>query len=271
MYNKKGIPPRLSIIMPVYNAERYVEEALKSLLSQTFDDFELIIINDGSTDNTLKILNDFLEDKRIFIHSQSNQGVVTALNKGVKLAKGKHIARADADDYFCPTRLKIQYQFIERHSNIALLTSNFYKLYPDGFRLLVELPTCHNSLLHDLFIANRIMHGSVMIRKDSLLKAGGYSASWKHLEDYELWFRLTRVGQISNIPEPLSTMRIHEGSLSARYELEQVRKGVSLRIALILSHQYPIKYVRYLVKPVLKSVTPRLLLISYRKLFHKRR
>lgn len=259
----------VSVVMPVYNAEKTVVEAIESILVQSFQEFELIVVNDGSTDGTKEILERYAMDPRIRIHDQTNQGVTRSLNTGIALARGKYIARADADDFSDRKRLEIQHGFLERNPEVVLVASDFEKLYPDGKTKRVELPPDHASLARQLFVANNIMHGSVMFRRDSFHLAGGYAEEWRHLEDFELWFRMLRIGRFASIPQALSTLRVYEGSVSALHEREQTRGRLMVLWRELREGRYPLHYVRFLLKPLAKALIPPTFLSLYRTMFGK--
>ena len=264
--------PLVSIVMPVYNGERYLPEALDSLLSQSFTDFELIVVDDGSTDRTPQILETHAKaDRRIQIQRQINQGVVRALIVGTEMARGTYIARADADDLSHLERLREQVKFCEIHPDVVLLAGAFLKMYPDGNKVTVTLPTRHEQIMRAQFIINNIHHAGVMMRRAAFERAGGYSPKWRHLEDYELWFRLGAIGHIASLSEPLTTLRVHRESISGQNELFQVRRGVVLRAKNILNGQYPPTYIRFLIKPLLKACTPGLVLSGYRAILGRQR
>lgn len=261
----------VSVVMPVYNAEQTVVEAIESILVQSFQDFELILVNDGSTDGTAAILERYAMDPRIRIHEQSNQGVTKSLNAGIALARGKYIARADADDFSDRRRLEIQHDFLERNPEVVLVASDFEKLYPDGKTKRIELPPDHASLARQLFVANNIMHGSVMFRRDAFRQAGGYAEEWRHLEDFELWFRMLRLGRFASIPQPLSTLRVYEGSVSALHEREQTVGRLKVLVRELKEGRYSIQYGRFLLKPSLKALAPPSFLNVYRTMLGKAR
>lgn len=258
--------------MPVYNGQKYLEQSLCSILQQSFADFELLVIDDGSRDHTPLILQKFIEnDPRVRVITQSNHGIVAALNRGVHESRGDYIARADSDDLCHRDRLRVQYEFMRQHAEAAMVCSSYYKLYPDGLHTLQVLPSDHASLLRSQFKVNLIMHSSVMIRKHSLLEAGAYDEKWRHVEDYELWFRLAQKGRLASIEFPLSTLRVHDASVSAVREQYQVRCGVRLRLMLLNQRRFPMWYSAHLIKPILKSICPKSVLQGYRRVLHKTR
>ena len=185
--------PTVSVLLPVYNGAAYLQAAIDSVLAQTFTDFEVIIIDDGSADATPQILAAFT-DPRIKSVRQDNAGLVTALNRGIALAQGRYLARQDHDDLSLPTRFEKQVAFLDAHPDHALL----------GTRSQIwrgEDPTGRGhdhavddaSLRFDLLFDSPFVHSSVMMRTDAVRAAGGYSRDPAHQppEDYELWSRLS--------------------------------------------------------------------------------
>jgi len=206
--------PQLSVIMSVYNGERYLKEAIDSILLQTYKAFELIIINDGSTDTTEKIIQSY-KDKRIRLINQENRGLVASLNTGIKHSAGKYIARHDADDVSLPTRIEKQIKFLEFNTKVVAVGSSM-KVMDESSKVL----HAHFVLLSDpelrqeLFIRSPFAHGSVMFRKEAAIKAGLYKQSFWPAEDYEFWLRLSCYGLLANLNEPLYIYRESTESIS---------------------------------------------------------
>ena len=156
--------PVISVIMPVYNAETYVEEAIKSILNQTFEDFEFLIINDGSEDNSLSIINNYAsKDNRIKIISREKKGLVFSLNEGIKLAKGKYIARMDADDISVPERFKKQISYLERNSDVDIC-GTWIETFGRSMEVL-KYPVQHDDIKVALLFAFGLAHPSIMAKK----------------------------------------------------------------------------------------------------------
>ena len=201
-----------SVVLPVYNSEAFIKNAVECIILQTFEDFELIIINDGSTDGTKLILEN-IKDERIKLINQENKGVVKSLNLGLQIAKGEYIARMDADDYSYPQRLEKQYEFIKQNPSIILF-SNYFNIIDENNNFIAtrRLP------LEDRFIRevikkwNPFCQPSAVYKREFALKVGGYT-NVPH-EDWELWKRLIEVGPVANIPEILLKYRVVSGSLS---------------------------------------------------------
>lgn len=207
--------PLISVIMPVYNGERYLRQAVESVLSQSFSDFEFIIVNDGSTDSTQTLIETYQRaDQRIRVIKQRNRGVSAARNHAIKLAQGKYIAMQDADDASLPTRLEEQYSFLERNSNVGVVGSNYYVINNAGERIFTtSVFTKPSDLKLALVFSNQFGQGTIMARA-GLLKANGYNQRYRYAEDYDLWLRLSTEVDLANMKRPLYEWRQHEESVS---------------------------------------------------------
>lgn len=210
----------VSIILPVYNAEAFLKEAIQSILKQSYSNWELILIDDGSKDRSLDIMQSY-KDNRIKVYSlHSNQGIISALNKGIALAKGKYIARMDADDMAFPERLKKQVVFLEKHPHIGLLGTQVQIINQGGKRNFRERlhPHTHELIqLRSLFFCS-FYHSTVMVRSH-LLKASPYEATVK-AEDYFLWVKLLQQTQGANLAEALLQFRRHASNISKTQQQE---------------------------------------------------
>jgi len=234
--------PSVSVLMPCFNAATTLDEALNSLVTQSFLDFEIIAVNDGSSDSTPMILSDWaLKDRRIKVLDQPHHGILVALNTGIQACAGPYIARMDADDRCHPKRLEHQFSFLESHPEVAVVGC-LVAGFPDnevrrGFQIYL---TWLNSLVSDtdirreIFIESPLAHPSVMMRKDWLVKVGGYlEKGWP--EDYDLWLRLYLVGaRFSKIPEVLLYWREFPQRLTrsdSRYSLENFLRAKAYYLA----------------------------------------
>lgn len=203
--------------MPVYNAESYLREAIKSVLNQTYKNFELIIINDGSTDKSLSIIRSF-KDPRIILVSRENRGIVDSLNEGLELAHGKYIARMDGDDICMSNRFRRQVDYLESHKNVGLVVSTVDLIGENGELLDLVWPEDRASLTEEQIAQNMpknncIAHPAIMV-KAKLLKKYRYH-NHKNGEDYDLWLRMLSNGvKIHKINEPLLKYRLHSQSLT---------------------------------------------------------
>ncbi len=216
--------PAITVLMPAFNAGRYIAEAIDSVLSQTFTDFELLIINDGSTDNTESVINSYT-DPRIRLFNQQNMGVIGALNKGLELAAGKYIARFDADDICYPERLSVQYKFMETHPDHVMIGSACEYIDQDGnFIFRWDPPACrHEELTNLINYASPFDHPTVFYKKEVALALGGYPRGAIHFEDHLFWTSFFSTGKLVNLREPLIRHRFHPGSVT----MDEKRRGKS--------------------------------------------
>jgi len=208
--------PNISVILPVYNGSTYLRDAIESITTQSFRDFELIIINDGSTDDSESIIKG-IGDSRVHFVSQHNQGLAATLNQGIRMVKGRYIARQDQDDLMLQTRLTKQVEYLESHPDCAMV-GTWCEIW------VGNKPTdrshrhsaSNEALQLDLLFDNPFVHSSVMVRTEVLRNLGGYSEneSRQPPEDYELWSRIAKNYQVANIPEMLTVYREVEGSMS---------------------------------------------------------
>lgn len=205
--------PRVSVIMTVYNAGHYLPAAIKSILDQSFSDFELIIIDDGSTDDSLNVIKS-LKDERIIWRSRQNKGVPESSNEGIKMARGAYIARQDADDVSAPDRLEKQVKFLDSHPDIDLLGTNYRAVNAnDELVFATNLFTHPDDLKLAIVFSNQFGHGSTMMRKNVFEKAGYYDEI-SIVHDYDLWVRIGQVTKMANLKDLLYDWRYHDKSLS---------------------------------------------------------
>lgn len=216
--------PRLSVIIPVFNGQDFIEESVSSILKQSFSDFELIIIDDGSTDRTLKIIAEMSRhDGRMMVFSRENKGLVFTLNELLGKSTADLVARMDADDVSLPDRFRTQVDFLDRNPDVVLVGSSIQLIDAKG-RYLTTLP----ALLNDSEIQNSLLqgHGSVchpacMFRRESVMLASGYRQEFYPAEDLDLFLRLGELGKVANISKPLLRYRIHQDSISGKNVLKQ--------------------------------------------------
>lgn len=201
--------PKVSVVMPVYNGEKYLQEAIDSILVQTFEDFEFVIINDGSTDRSREIIESY-NDARIRLINQENRKLVSALNRGVAESRAELIARQDADDISLPQRLEREAEFLEAHPEVALLGSSF-EVIDGGGRVMGTnfSPVRDIDIRQEIFLRSPFGHGTVMMRKRVLDEVGGYRADFRHNEDFDLWGRILASHRAANLPEALYRWRLN--------------------------------------------------------------
>jgi len=205
--------PDISVIMPVFNGERYVARAVLSILVQTYENFEVILIDDGSTDRTADIIAS-IKDPRLKFFKQKNMGLTKSLNRALSMAKGKWIARHDADDFSIRTRFVQQINYLQNHPTIGLLGTSCF-IQPEKYGIINEIyhfPVKYKDILNAFPEFNPFVHGSMMIKKKLLEDHGGYNEGYRYVQDYELWSRLLRKTEARNLAAPLYVRTIHEAA-----------------------------------------------------------
>ncbi len=219
----------VSVVLPAYNSELYIGEAIHSLLEQSYSNFELIIINDGSTDTTEAIISSF-EDKRIrYYFNEKNLGLIATLNRGIDLCTGEFIVRMDADDMSLYRRIEKQVDFMQRHPEIAVAGSWYYAFTMEN-GVEVKGQTDPEILKSTLLFNTCLCHPATIIRKSVLDKYNfKYDPAYTNLEDYELWLRISKVAQLSNVPEFLFRYRSHDTQISKLHNAHQKELADSLR------------------------------------------
>ena len=214
----------ISVLLPVYNGGKYLEEAVASILKQTYKNFELIIIDDGSTDDTRDVISLF-KDHRIKVISRGNKGLITSLNEGIELASGQWIARMDADDIALPQRFELQLDWLQRTG--ADVCGSWVSRFGDGEKRIVRTKEKDDEIKIDLLFYSSFVHPSVLGRA-SMFKKLRYNQGSVRAEDYDLWVRSAEQGYtMANIPEVLLWYRVHDEQVSAEYlemQLEQTSK-----------------------------------------------
>lgn len=204
--------PSVSLILPTYNANDYILKALRSITNQTYEDYELIIVDDGSTDGTIECVNEYPNNQIRLIVRENESGITSALNQGVHESNGRYIARHDADDWSDPSRLEKQVKYLNEHSDVALVGTGANLVDENGqTQSRRRVPTSPS--LSELIDHNEFVHGSVMMRKEALESVGGYDEWFPTTEDYDLWLRLADEYEVRNIDEPLYYFRQHDESL----------------------------------------------------------
>lgn len=208
--------PKVSVVMSVYNGEKYLREAVESILNQTLTDFEFIIINDGSTDNSTNIVQSY-SDKRIVFLQQENKGLAKSLNRGIIKGRGEYVARMDADDISHPERLERQIEFLENNPKHVLVGTNAIVIDENGCELFKsDLPSKDDELREAIridnperFYGSPFFHSSVMFRKKIAIEEGIYEEKVFHyIEDILLWIKLSKRGYLANLSEYLLTYRL---------------------------------------------------------------
>jgi hypothetical protein len=231
-----GSTPLVSIILPVHDGERWLEEAITSVLTQTFTDLELIAVDDGSTDESGAILADAQRrDPRVRIVTRPNGGIATAMNSGIDAARGRYLARLDADDVCHPTRIARQVEHLRANPDVAAVGTAIRVIDADGRELrTVVNPSRAEGLAEAFELHDLIANPSVVMDADAVRAVGGHRAAFEPADDYDLFLRLLDAGYaLDNLPEVLVDYRWHGGNVSVTAERRQRERAFDA----ILSHR----------------------------------
>jgi glycosyltransferase involved in cell wall biosynthesis len=230
------LSPKVSILMAVYNGEKYLHESISSILNQTFQNFEFLIIDDGSTDATLEIIRKYIQqDSRIRLYANSHHGLIESLNYGLLHASGEYIARMDADDLSLSSRLEKQVDFLDNHLNIGVCGC-WIRLIGSGIDQdnIYEYPISPPVIRCRMLFENPIPHPGVMFRTSILREHKlSYNSDYPHAEDYELFSRCSQVTELYNLPEALLCYRIHGNQVTRVYHETSLRTQKKIRIRLL--------------------------------------
>jgi len=224
--------PRVSFLMAVYDGEMYLDEAIQSVLNQTFTDFEFIIINDGSVDETAQVIERYQRlDGRIRAYEQPNRGLVVALNRGLELVRGEYVARMDADDISVPERVAAQVAFMDAHPEVGIC-GTWIETFGSGGTVVRRYPDDDATIRSWLLFESVLAHPSIVMRRELLAKAGlSYDAGSVHAEDYDLWVRAARHMALANIPEALLRYRLHPQQVVQKHEAVKLASVKLIRLA----------------------------------------
>ena len=212
--------PKVSVVMSVYNGAHYLQKSVDSILGQTFTDFEFIIIDDGSTDDTWQMLLEYANrDPRLKpFQNAENLGLTKTLNRGLKLARGEYIARLDADDRSFPERLEQQVTYLQSHPSVALVSTGVQYVDPEGRELRIDIPPTNLTVLRwEFLFRNPLRHPTVMWRRELVQdKVGYYDPNFVCTQDYDFWVRISETSNIATIPSVLVQMSWHNQSISSK-------------------------------------------------------
>ena len=247
-FKNENYPCPVSVIMPVFNTEKYVSDAISSILNQTFFDFEFIIINDGSTDNSMAIIQSFTDDRMTVVQNEKNIGNYPSRNRGIGMAKGKYIAVMDSDDIALPDRLWKQHDYMENNPSTLATGTQFEFLGNDGNNFKVNRPVSYHAICAGLLDNNYIVHPSLFIRSEAVKQLGGYDEQYTYSSDYDLVCRLSLIGKIENLKDKCLRYRWHPGQISQSKSLAQKEFADKIR------QNYQIKFINRFKSPALPEV-----------------
>lgn len=259
--------PKVSVIMAVKNGERFLREAVESILVQTFTDFEFIIIDDGSADKTADMLKAFsYKDPRVkIITNAHNVGLTKSLNIGLRVARGEYIARMDADDVAMPERFEKQVKFLDEHADIGVVGAWAKVVDDSGVEVdRFDWETDARIVKKNLIKWNNIIHSLAMMRRSVIDKVGGYDESFQYAQDYDLWLRIAVANKLCNLPEFLLYYRMSNVSITANKNNKQALCALRARWNAIKRGQYSPFAIVYLLRPIASIVFSRKLKDFYK-------
>jgi len=249
-------PPAVSVLMPVHNGAPWVRDAVESILTQTLEDLELIVIDDGSTDATPEILAG-ARDPRLRVERRERAGLTRSLNVALGLARSALIARLDADDVALPERLERQRAFLDAHAEVGLLGTGAREVDEAGRTAReVRPPADDRAIRRALIRRNPFVHSSVMMRRSVLERVGGYDEALPVAQDYDLWMRMSRLTRLANLPAPLVVRRLLPGRVSAVRDDERLCTEARVRWRAVRSGAYPPWCAVFAARPLLALALP---------------
>ncbi len=216
--------PAVSVLMPVFNPARYIRQSLDSILNQTFQDFEIVVVDDGSTDGSSRIIEEYAQgDARVRFHRYPRRGLVPARNATLALARAPLVACLDHDDVALPRRLELQVAFLRAHPEVVCVGGSA-EMIDEADRFLTTLyPPCDDATIQKLLVQGHcaIFNSASMFRREAAMASGGYDERAPFSQDLDMWLRLGEVGKIANLPEPVLRYRLHSGGVSELHVREQ--------------------------------------------------
>ncbi|MCI5207526.1 MAG: glycosyltransferase [Candidatus Electrothrix sp. ATG2] len=241
--------PKVTVLMAVYNGEEFLREAVDSILEQTFSDFEFLIVDDGSTDDSTVIIESYRDHRIRLVSNKKNIGLTKSLNKGLHLSQGTYIARMDADEISMPNRIAKQVSFLDDNQEIGCCgtLTRIFGEHDGEWRY----PLDHDRIKVDLLFHSCLVHASVMLRKEVLKKHNIiYDENCRYAQDYELWVRLSKVTRLANIDAYLLLHRLHDSSIGSSHSEKQIATANRIRLSQLdcLGVQYTTEEARLLHK-----------------------
>lgn len=236
---------KISVLLPVHNCEKYIEESILSVLNNTYNNFEIIVVNDGSNDSTGDVIKK-IKDDRILVFNKQNSGLIDTLNYGLKKCRYPIVMRMDGDDVIAENKIQNQLDYFIKSRSI-LTGTNGYLIDSEGNnRGFINLPTEHNQIIKSMInMSPSFIHPSVMYYKDAVQKAGGYDSKFKHAEDFDLFLKLSLYGKLSNLDERLIYLRKHDENISHLNAQEQIKNTIISREIFRLNSTHTVKQINY--------------------------
>jgi len=261
--------PKISIITSVYNGEVFLSKAIESVLSQTFTDFEFLIYNDGSTDNSLNIIKSFSDQRIKVINYQKNIGYIYRLNEGLKIAKGKYIARIDADDFWAKTKLEKQIKAFNQNKDLVFAATDFYKIDKSGNTISIVKNSKYKNLKNHILKKNLICHSSILFKKRNCFLVGLYNENIKYTEDYHCWIKILSKYNGIILPEILTYYRISSNQISFKKRKSQVYYTLKTKFIGFKLINFKLIYLPYLLYDLYRLSVPNWLITIKRKIFNQ--
>ena len=228
-----GTSPRVTVLMPVYNGEEHLREAIESILGQTFTDFEFLIVDDGSTDRSVEVVGAYRDSRIRLVRNEANVGLIATLNRGLDLAGGEFVCRMDQDDISLPERIARQAAFLDAHPGVGACGAWFRK-FGAGREKVVRWETEPDGIRCGLLFDSMLGHPTVMLRRELFDRSGlRYDPAYKNAEDYELWVRVAEQCELANLGEVLLHYRVHPAQITQRASAGQRETAGKVRLALL--------------------------------------
>lgn len=225
----------VSVLMPVYNAEQHLREAVESILAQTHTALELVIVNDGSTDGSEAIIRSYQDPRIRLLKNPENKGLIYSLNYGIAACRGSYIARMDADDISLPERIAAQLDFMEHHPDVGVCGCD-YSQFGAGSERFYKALSSHDEILAQLLFNSSVVHPSLMLRRSALDGLDPvFNAGYAHSEDYELWSKLILRTRFAAVPRHLFRYRIHAGQVTQKHSEQQLASANRVRAELLMN------------------------------------
>ena len=259
---------KISILLPVFNEEKYIRKCIQSILNSSYPNYEVVIVNDGSTDETLSIVNK-IDDQRIKVYNKQNSGLTDSLNYGIDKCENEIIMRMDGDDLIHPLKIENQLDEFNRKDIILLGTEGVTINHENEKIKKITLPSEHKDIVQNMIRYNSgMIHPSIMVYKAALQKIKGYSIKIKHAEDYDLFLRLSKIGKIANLKKEFIYLRKNSMNVSHKYAEEQISNTIIANKYYEFNNCKPISKDTYLQikKEVLDSIVNRSFIKAHKKI-----
>jgi len=230
----QSINTKITVLLPVYNGEKYLNKCIDSILNQTFKDFTLLIIDDKSTDKSLDIIKSYSSNNSqvLLVQNESNIGLTKTLNKGINFTNSKYIARIDQDDISDSYRLELQEKFLSKNSDIALLGS-FCKIIDSKNKFIGEWKTSldHSSIINSIYKKNPFAHSSVIFDREKIISLGCYPEDYLYAQDLALWLKIMLKFKVANLNNFLTNIRVHNQQFTSDNKFAEIKMTEELKLA----------------------------------------